>query len=915
MTDEEPQTPSDANVAEGLSDDPGSPDPVRGPTGNSSGQDAGPSNSGDRYHFVYVARCMLAMLPPDARVQRTEVEGVAPEDLAIGVIDDRFVGVDVTEYEGGVDGRSANRVVLTQVKYSPTHPAHTWTLARLTASPPRRRRAGPERPRSVLGKLATAFKSLRDELATMRSGRPAPELVIRLHTNQPLDPTLRVHLESLRQTLRSFAAPVQPTGTAKPRSELPASANLLDDVAEDRVRNTHSALQAATGLTGSDLLDFLLAWDLDAFGQDMLIAEEGALFTALTTYVSDAGVQVGRLLSDVQERASALRRSSILRADVLGTLMVTEQDLWPAPPLFEPLDDLVQTDDARRLRAALGPATPVDLAGHRTRPVIDGAGQTTVLRGMEATSTATGHAPGSANERADLLVVHGPSGAGKTSTLRLLETIQGDGDLLPPVVVIYDSFANGQGLEPRSVRFPIAVCLTQIINELDARLHTGILVSARLDARHLYVRLEQAVAIAARIAAAAGRRLVLAFDAIDNAHQAAKDAPVRGESYVPSLFHIAWPRNCTVVVSARTENLSTLGIPDHARRLELTGFTLSEIAAVGSRSGETDADILRRLHDRTRGNPRVATRVLDALLQLRTEETGSTVGARLDLVDRTARENAFSYYRQEARTRLQTPVDRRTLATLAEATQSIDLGTLALVVRREVDEVRGLIERLAFGLRIDSNGVIAFRDQDFWDYAHEDFSAERLEARRTLAAFVRSAYHSHAYAVANFSRHLYAAGEFDGLVEWWLQDGRLAQAIDSATPYVERAFQDVQYALLAAVRTGRDADAVTLLALAGDVVHGRDLFAGHLVDHPEAVLALGALDEVLAELNGATPDSALVQRYAALAAAAAAVAPPGCFLLMKLSYCAPETTIICPVIWECSLPQSSSQTTSHSWME
>jgi hypothetical protein len=56
---------------------------------------------------------MLNMLPPGASVKRIELEGVAPEDVAEGVVGERFVGIDVTEYEGGEEGRTAQRIVLT----------------------------------------------------------------------------------------------------------------------------------------------------------------------------------------------------------------------------------------------------------------------------------------------------------------------------------------------------------------------------------------------------------------------------------------------------------------------------------------------------------------------------------------------------------------------------------------------------------------------------------------------------------------------------------------------------------------------------------------------------------------------------------------------------------------------------------
>jgi hypothetical protein len=93
------------------------------------------------------------MLPPHAEVKRIELEGVAAEDLAAGALSgDQFVGVDLTEYQGGDDGSAARCV--------------------------------------VIAKLAQAFVSLRAELSGTRLNETAPRIIVKLHTNQPLDATV-----------------------------------------------------------------------------------------------------------------------------------------------------------------------------------------------------------------------------------------------------------------------------------------------------------------------------------------------------------------------------------------------------------------------------------------------------------------------------------------------------------------------------------------------------------------------------------------------------------------------------------------------------------------------------------------------------------------------------------------------------
>lgn len=798
---------------------------------------------------------MLDMLPPTANLQRIEVEGVAQQDLVSPNIEDAFVGVDLTEYEGGEDGRSARRIILSQIKYSPLHSEHEWTLARLTAPYQKYRRAKePPQVKSVIGKLAIAFRTLTNELAS--DGQPRPEIVVRLLSNQRLDGGLERTLAALRSQVSTTTPVPDPRRQRKVRKLPPHLANV------------RATLLESTDISETEFDAFLLAWDTTGFGERMLVEEEASLFQALTTYVSDAGVQVGNLLSYVQERASANRRGDIRRPDVLGILRVIEADLWPAPPLFEPDEELIQTRDVRDLQSIIPRATTVELAAANTRALIDTSDAS--IDAVEVPSVAS-KATRDVAPRADVIVLHGPSGAGKTSTLRLLSR-NAIGASDGPVIVLYDCFANAQGLEPRSARFPISTCFTQVANELDAILHTAVFATRRLETAHLVDRFERAVHVASRLAAAGGRRLVLAFDAVDNALDASHRAPVSGQSFVPLLWTLRWPQNCSVIVSARTENLPLIDVPSSARKIELQGFTTEELGSLGRRTGEHDPTVLATLHAQTKGNPRVATRILDLLKILRNRRHGSgtdegELANPLSIVTKTARETAFAYYREQTPKRFESDADRATLAVLAEATQSVNVETLAQLAGRKRDDVRSLVERLAYGLRLGPAEDIVFRDQDFWDYVHEDFHSEITQARLSLASFVRLQYGSNAYAKSNLSRHLYAAGAFDELVDWWTTANRLAKAIDSASPYVERAFEDVQYALLAATRCNRAPESLKLLWLAAEVVNGRDVFLDHLANFPDVIVDLGALDEMLRTLDAVDPSAKLIGQYAALAAA------------------------------------------------
>ena len=120
--------------------------------------DALASNAGDRYHFVYAARRMLDMLHPRNNLELIQMENVAEEDLVLENTPETFCGVDLTEYYGGMDRNSAEKIVFVQVKYSPTDPNATWTLNRLCTN--KQTSTGKlKQGSSVLRKLANVFNA------------------------------------------------------------------------------------------------------------------------------------------------------------------------------------------------------------------------------------------------------------------------------------------------------------------------------------------------------------------------------------------------------------------------------------------------------------------------------------------------------------------------------------------------------------------------------------------------------------------------------------------------------------------------------------------------------------------------------------------------------------------------------------
>jgi hypothetical protein len=741
---------------------------------------------------------MLDMLHPRSDLGLIVMENVAEEDRLLAGTPETFVGVDLTEYYGGTNSSTAKSIVIVQVKYSPTNPNANWTLNRLCTD--KISSKGMRRPgTSILRKLADPFAVFYQAVGDATS----ETLQVKLHTNQPLSRDLRVHL-------------LQAQSLVSGKSDQDGSRILRQTIGD--LRDILDQLQQTTKLSWKRLAAFLKCWDLSSFGQAMLSDTEAELFTLMNQYVSDSGVHFGGLFSFVQEHAVSNRPTEITPKQVLAQLRLRKTDLFPAPSHFPPIQGLQYTEAAESVMQA-----------------IDG-----LEKGM--------------------LLVHGVSGTGKSTVLRLVAEHYGGGNS----TVIYDCYAGGAGLQPGSERFPYTKCFVQITNELEKLFHTNTLATTELRYEHLMYQFREALARAATTARNRGHRLVIAIDAIDNAVDATNRSPIRDSgSFVPLLWNTPWPDNCVIIISARTENLTSLGIDCKYQEIKAEGFTAIETARyIRSFWSDADDDLVEYIHNRTNGNPRVQSKLIDDADREKPSDL-------IAFVDGKARETAFRYYEQECPKRLGTQKDTLLLAILFESTQFISIETLAQITQRLAEEVRLILESLYFGLRISETNEILWRDQDFLDFSRLYIKDVIDQAQHRLADYCQKNYEQTEYAKRNLSRHLFSAGRYEELLDWWLERDRLVKRISEAEPHEEDVLSDIQYALLAATAIDQVDAALRILSLAADILQGRDVFCAEIKSRPSIAIECGYLDRLLEFLRTHETDEHLAGDCFAIARALA----------------------------------------------
>lgn len=608
-----------------------------------------------------------------------------------------------------------------------------------------------------------------------------PQLVVRLLTNQPISEELREDLTNLKTVLGDSTA-----------------IRVALERASRRARKVAQEMKRAVELSWTDLADLIRYWDLATFGQPSLFTREAELFRDLRGAFPDASIRLEALMGELQSASTPRRSVQLDRKMMLAALRLSQEELFPAPALCGDGSDLFATAASEKVLSEVN-------AG-------DG-----------------------------FVAVHGRAGIGKTSALLVALRRQGAG-------VLYDCYARGRGLRPGEERFGYPVCFVQIINELDARFQTGLLATTGLDYRALLLRFREALRAAAERALQQGKRLVIAFDAVDNAlEQQRRTLGETHASFVEMLWQIEWPSNCAVVVSFRTENERDVGAPAGVTRvLELGGFTQAEMEELAAVHGASiSPEDLRFLWERTHGNPRVASKVLDEI------STQAVANAR-GLIDATARSDAFAYYDQEQGPgrRLSDLTAQFLLALLYEIRQPPSVATLGKVVGESIENVRQRLSRLQFGVQMASDDTVDWVDQDFLDWVGDRLATQCVAARSRLADFCAERFEQDEYARWNLSYHLLQAKRYQQVLEWWATPSRLEAQRAAAQPHEERMLIDLHALVLASLELGRDEDAILWLFRAGDLAGGRDAFATILADRLDVAVAADLIGLIDGEIRG-----------------------------------------------------------------
>lgn len=269
-----------------------------------------PSRTGDQFHYYWAARRCLGLLPPNSDLVAISIEGPAVSD---GARNDAGVeSIDVAEYRGSTDPKTATQIRYVQLKHSSRRVSQPW----------------------VASDLADTFRNFSSRYLKFVEAFGAYDVSKRFSfefvTNRPIAASLADGFEQLR------------SGEIGARGRAAAKAFGLDE--EDAV-----GFAEILTLTGN-AKDFL--------------EQRSLLHDDVSGYLPEADRDAPLQMKHMVERRATTEfenRPEITKLDVLKALGTSLEDLYPAPPLIDLPKAIVHRDQLQDLAIRIIEGKPLTI--------------------------------------------------------------------------------------------------------------------------------------------------------------------------------------------------------------------------------------------------------------------------------------------------------------------------------------------------------------------------------------------------------------------------------------------------------------------------------------------------------------------------------------------------------------------------
>lgn len=738
------------------------------------------SNAGDDFHVLWTIKRSFVLLNfEEDGLKSITVEGILAKDSAkLDPEGKSFLGVDIAEYYGGQSFLEANRVVVSQLKYSTRRVYEPFTFSELY-----RGKKSSDGKGSIIHRLSQMFQAYLSEYGREKV---LGKLEFKLISIRSFSQSHLAQLHEIQQYLGSKSTQTQLTTLYKrfPKSE----AGL-------------SKMQKASGLKPLQFVDFLQIFDVSDCGTASSYYQEIETVEALRSIgVTDSRTQFKSFYWEVVQRmlppAVDRNRNQITALDLMGWLKTSLEGLFPVNPAFERIENWVQRDQLESI----------------IKEIMD--------------------CPASVP-----ICLHGAAGIGKSSTSLLIkEQFPNHSE-----VVLFDCYGGGSYLDISDSRHLHKEALVQISNELAKSIGSRLLVpGSQLDdyivVREFKNRMAEALSILRKRNPEA--KLVILVDAADNSVTASKEYNSR--SFVQSLLKEKnWPAGFRLVVTCRTYRKDILDLPSGYTDIPLKLFNLNESKAhISSVFPSVNEDQIKEFHQLTNGNPRVQSYALS----LKREGIEQTVnylkpsGKKVkDIFEDKTAEAAMRLGGNGQK------IIDLFFSYLIALPRPVPISLLSESTDLEPESLRDLTVDIWHGLIVNEHKqTIAFRDEDFEDYVKDKYDPTP-EIRENIArVFLKKARES-TYAAIHLAHVLYQAGDEEGLIDIVLNQKYLELFTDPVrSQFVE--VERTKLAMKVSLKANNTATFFKLAFLAADASKVDQALQNLLISNPELIASFGDND-------------------------------------------------------------------------
>lgn len=554
-----------------------------------------------------------------------------------------------------------------------------------------------KRDNSIIRRLAQTYNGFNKRYSNVES-----KLVLKLVSNRKIEIPLKELLNTCKEIIY--------------KENILQYSNLKTALSSKDNKDMLKKLYEETHLASSEFIGFLICLNFD-----------------------DCGTAIREIQRSEVIQKLALWGETDLKSDYNDLIMFINKQMTPEAENAEPIDKFVITNIFSQTPTSMFPAKPQII---RTKDYVEREIVDKIIENIT-------------NNSEQYLCLHATGGMGKTTVIDHLE------DRLPEgsVVLTYDCFGGGEYLNPATPRHLYKRAISQLSNDLALKCSTPFLLGRGLDKSELLeqfsIRINRAIMAIKEYNPKAV--LVIVLDALDNSYEAS--ITNKEEVFAEDLLKIKIPENVVFLVTARTERLDYIKLPNKTVLLKLEGFNTEEekqyVRKFFPDATDSQCEEIRYL---SYGNPRVQFYVFSkANYNINNAiEWMKPNGKMLDEIFKDALNRANDLFENE----FMNFSKLCSILVLMPRPIPIELVESALGYSREMLE--SACSDFLLGIYLGED-YISFRDEDFEVYLR-GVSKEDSQTETIIADFMLRNRLINDYCMKYLHVFLSRTGQFEGLV-------------------------------------------------------------------------------------------------------------------------------------------------------